>query len=236
MPRTARAAVADLCYHVLNRGNGHAEVFHKPGDYLAFLDLVAHASERLPMRVLGYCLMPNHFHLVLRPHGDGDLGRWMHWLLTTHVRRYRRHYGSSGHVWQGRFKAFPCHDDDHLVTLLRYVERNALRAGLTERAESWPHGSLAQVVNGPGRVRLEPGPVLRDAAWVARVNEPLSEAELAAVRRCVGRSAPFGDASWAAATATRLGLESSLRARGRPRATESLPATGGARPDESCSP
>ncbi|HEU5116465.1 MAG TPA: transposase, partial [Isosphaeraceae bacterium] len=107
MPRTIRASAADYCYHVLNRGNGRAEVFHKPADYDAFLEMVAAAQKRLPMRVLGYCLMPNHFHLVLRPHHDGDLSRWMQWLLTTHVRRYRRHYGSSGHVWQGRFKALP---------------------------------------------------------------------------------------------------------------------------------
>src|SRR5688572_10749124 len=106
MPRTARAAVGGLCYHVLNRGNGRAAVFHKPEDYDAFVDLFVAANERLPMRILGWCLMPNHFHLVLRPHADGDLRRWMQWLMTSHVRRYHRHYQSSGHVWQGRFKAF----------------------------------------------------------------------------------------------------------------------------------
>ena len=75
MPRTARAAVGGLCYHVLNRGNGRADVFHKPEDFDAFVDLFAPACERLRMRILGWCLMPNHFHLVLRPHDDGDLGR-----------------------------------------------------------------------------------------------------------------------------------------------------------------
>ena len=217
MSRTLRASAADICYHALNRGNGRAEVFHKPGDYRAFVELIARAADRLPMRVLGYCLMPNHFHLVVRPMGDGDLSRWMQWLLTTHVRRYRKHYGSSGHVWQGRFKAFPCQDDDHLITLLRYVERNALRAGLVERAEAWPFGSLSATTGRPGPVRIEPGPVARDAAWVARVNEPMSEAELAAMRRCVARGAPHGSEGWAARTAESLGLESSLRPRGRPR-------------------
>ena len=158
MPRTARASAADYCYHVLNRGNGRAEVFHKRDDYAAFLDMIAAASARLPMRVLGYCIMPNHFHLILRPLGDGDLGRWMQWFLTTHVRRYRRHYGSSGHIWQGRFKAFPCQDDDHLLTVLRYVERNALRAGLVAKAEDWPYGSLHATVHPPGPVPLEPSP------------------------------------------------------------------------------
>ena len=98
MPRTARAAVGGMIYHALNRGNRRAEVFHKPGDYDAFVAAIADARWRLPVDVLAYCLMPNHFHLVLRPHGDGDLGRWMQWLLTAHARRYHRHYGTTGHV------------------------------------------------------------------------------------------------------------------------------------------
>src|SRR5688500_15490888 len=93
MPRTARASVGNPCYHVRNRGNGRSEVFHKDEDYIAFLQLMSDANDRLPMRLLGYCLMPNHFHLVLWPHADGDLSRWMQWLLTAHVRRYHRHYG-----------------------------------------------------------------------------------------------------------------------------------------------
>jgi putative transposase len=119
MPRTARASAANSCYHVFNRGDGRAQVFHKAGDYEAFLGLIAEAQGRLPILVLGYCVMPNHFHLVVRPYGDGDLSRWMQWLLTSHVRRYRRHYGSSGHVSQGRSRAFPVQDDEHLLTVLR---------------------------------------------------------------------------------------------------------------------
>ena len=69
MPRTARASVGDMCYHVLNRGNARAAVFRKDGDYDAFLDLIADACDRIPMRVLGYCLMPNHFHLGERKRG-----------------------------------------------------------------------------------------------------------------------------------------------------------------------
>ena len=127
MPRTARASEAGYAYHVLNRGNARSEVFHKEGDYAAFLQAMKESSVRLPMRLLAYCLMPNHFHLVVRPHATGDLSRWMQWLMTTHVRRYLRHYQHTGHVWQGRFKAFPIQDDDHLITVVRYVERNPLR-------------------------------------------------------------------------------------------------------------
>ena len=165
MPRTARASIGGLCSHVLNRGNGRATVFHKDGDFDAFAALLTETSEHHPMRLLAWCLLPNHFHLVLWPRQDGDLSRFMQWLLTSHVRRYHRHYHGSGHVWQGRFKAFPIQQDEHLLTVLRYVERNALTAGLVERAEQWRWGSLwargnqEAAVGEVGRCRRHPIPV-----------------------------------------------------------------------------
>jgi putative transposase len=210
--------VGGICYHVLNRGNGRREVFFKDGDYRAFLKALGHACEEVPMRVLAYCLMPNHFHLAVWPQADGDLSRWMHWLLNAHVRRYHQHYHSSGHLWQGRFKAFPIQQDDHLLTVLRYIERNPVRAGLVARAEQWMWSSAALWLAGarwPGYV--EAGPTERGADWLAWVNEPVSEAELAAVRTSVNRGRPYGDGVWAEQTAQALGLEASLRPRGRPK-------------------
>ena len=236
MPRTARASVGGICYHVLNRGNGRAKVFRKSGDYAAFVDLVAAANERLAMRVLGYVLLPNHFHLVLWPHRDGDLSRWMQWLMTSHVRRYHQHYHSSGHVWQGRFKAFPIEQDAHLISVLRYVERNPLRADLVERAEDWPWSSLAWRAGFGKRVHgkrpseeprsgkrpalLAKWPVACPRDWIERVNAPQTPAEVLAVRHSIDRGAPYGDKSWSAQTAVELGLESALRPRGRPKKTE----------------
>src|SRR5205807_2713995 len=107
MPRTGRAAIGGYCYHAMNRGNERAEVFHSEDDYHAFVRLMRQASARVGMRVIAYCLMPNHFHCVLGPRGDVDMARWMEWLLTTQVSRYRKRYGGSGHVWQGRYRAFP---------------------------------------------------------------------------------------------------------------------------------
>ncbi len=217
MPRTARASVGGMCYHVLNRGNGQAEVFHKDSDYAAFVQLMADAQERLPMRILAYVLMPNHFHLVLWPRGAGDLSRWMQWLLTSHVRRYHRHYHGSGHVWQGRFKAFPIQQDEHLLAVLRYVERNPLRAKLVRRAEAWAWSSLSWRPSGKRSELLSDWPVPRPRDWPKRVNLVQSAAELAAVRRSIVRGTPWGHELWTQRTAARLGLESSLRPRGRPR-------------------
>ncbi len=217
MPRTARASVGGVCYHVINRGNGREKVFHKAADYAAFVKLMAEGHERLPIRVLGFCLMPNHFHLVLWPWADGELSRWMQWLLTSHVRRYHRHYGGSGHVWQGRFKAFPIQQDEHLLTVLRYVERNALRAGLVERAEDWQWSSVGWWERADRPTFLHNGPVDRGRRWVADVNRAMTPAEEEAIRRSVNRGTPWGTESWQRRTATRLGLESSLRPRGRPK-------------------
>jgi putative transposase len=217
MPRTARASVGDVCYHVINRGNAHGEVFHKDDDFAAFVTLVHQACERLPMRVLAYCLMPNHFHLVLWPFGDGDLSRWMQWLTTSHVRRYHRHYQGSGHVWQGRFKAFPIQQDSHLLTVLRYVERNPIRANLVRRAEHWAWSSAAMWRREELPTWLQVGPVRYSGNWLTWVNRPQTDAEEAALRKCIDRGSPFGGPVWQRQTASRLGLESSLRPRGRPR-------------------
>jgi putative transposase len=223
MPRVPRAPVGDQCYHVLNRGNARRQVFFKDRDYDAFLKALAHACVEVPMRVLAWCLLPNHFHLVVWTQEDGDLSRWMHWLQNTHVRRYHQHYHSSGHLWQGRFKAFPIQHDEHLLTVLRYVERNPLRADLVERAEEYPWSSLQCLrpdAQAPGY--WHPGPVPQPAHWVAWVNQPLTVEELAEVRTCVARGRPYGQQAWTQRTAARLGLGATLRPRGRPRKQQSL--------------
>jgi putative transposase len=218
MPRTARAAVGGFCYHVMNRGNERAQVFHSDDDYHAFVALMRQAGARVPMRLIAYCLMPNHFHAVLWPPGDTDMARWMEWLLTTQVSRYRRRHGGSGHVWQGRYKAFPIELGDHLLTVLRYVERNALRANLVSRAEDWPWSSLPEWLSPPALPWLDPGPVARTADWLARVNAAQTEAELTRLRQSVHRGVPFGSAIWVEQTAAAFGLGATLRsgAGGRP--------------------
>jgi len=216
MPRTARASAGGYCYHVINRGNARSRVFHKGGDYEAFLGLMAEASVRTPLRVLSYCLMPNHFHFAVWPLDDGDLSRWMQWLLTAHVRRYHRHNDSTGHVWQGRFKAFPIQEEAHLVRVIRYIERNPLRSGLVDRAEKWRWSSLSRV-NLPPTLSEGPVPITRGPAWNESVNAPMTEPEVAKIRESIRRNRPLGDDAWISQTAATLGLESSLRAPGRPR-------------------
>ena len=217
MGRTARASQGGFVYHVLNRGNGRADVFHNDDDYAAFVTLMQEAHEKVPIRLVGYCLMTNHFHLVLWPHGDGDLSRWMQWLMTAHVRRYHLHYKGSGHVWQGRFKAFPIQDDEHYLTVLRYVERNPLRANLVQQSQDWDWSSLNPTQRSGPIGMLSEGPVAKPAEWTRFVNGVETEAELTALRHSVSRRTPFGDPNWQNTTATQLGVEASMRLLGRPR-------------------
>lgn len=215
MPRTARAMVGDLCYHVINRGNARATVFHDQRDYRAFLTLVQLASERVPMRILAYCLMPNHFHLVLWSYTDGDISRWMHWLLTAHTKRHHRLRRTSGRIWQGRFKAFPIQQDRHLLTVMRYVERNPLRANLVETAADWDWSSIGRTNATHGLTT--PAPVNKPDNWLDVVDKPHTQAEIDSLRRCSAKNMPFGNASWTRSTAENLGLTSSLRRPGRPK-------------------
>jgi putative transposase len=214
MPRNPRSSQGGYCYHVLNRGNARKTVFFKDGDYIAFIKLLKEAHEQTPMRLLAYCLMPNHFHLVLWPHHDGDLSNYMGWLMTAHVRHYHQHYHSSGHIWQGRFRDFPIQEDDHLLTVLRYVERNPLRANLVRSAADWRWSSIGPVWEGAPLLDL--GPVRRPSDWLGFVNEPQTEKEVERMRECTRRRRPFGAVPWQKQTAARLGLEASLRPRGRP--------------------
>ena len=221
MPRSARQTPGDYVYHALNRATARLKLFRKAADYGAFLRVLDEALEQHPLRVLGYCIMPTHWHFLLWPAADGELTSFLRWLTLTHSVRWHKHYHStgSGHVYQNRFKAFAVAEDEHLLSVLRYVERNPLRAGLVRRAEDWPWSSLACRLAGGELAlrRLHPGPVGLATDWVELLNESQTEAELEALRRSVARGRPYGSDGWVQAVVQRLGLQSTIRPRGRPR-------------------
>jgi putative transposase len=221
MGRPHRAAEGGYVYHVLNRANARTTIFAEQEDFAAFEKVLLQAVERSSTRLLAYCLMPNHWHLVVWPRKDNELSKFLGWLTLTHTQRWHAHRDSAGtgHLYQGRFKSFPIQQDEHLYAVARYVERNALRANLVRRAEQWHFGSLARWLRGSAEDQsmLAAWPVPRKANWVEYVNAPQSEAEVAAVRYSVQRGSPFGDESWSDKTVRRLALESTLRPRGRPK-------------------
>ncbi len=221
MPRPPRADEAGGLYHALNRGNLRTTVFHKESDYVAFERILAEGLELHQIELYAYQLMPNHYHLVLRPLADREMSRFMGWIGGTHTMRYHAHYHTSGmgHVYQQRYKSFPIQNDEHFHVICQYVERNALRAGLVGQAEDWRWGSLWRWLQEaePKPPLLSKWPIPRLPRWVQRVNEALSDKELESLRLCAQRGRPFGDESWTETIARRLNLESTMRPRGRKR-------------------
>ncbi len=221
MPRRPRLATGGLAYHVLNRRVGRLPLFEKPADYLAFENILSEANQRTGVRMAAYCLMPNHWHLLLWPREDGELSEIMRWITVTHTQRWHahRHSSGTGSVYQGRFKSFPVQTDDHFVTVARYVERNALRANLVSRAEEWRWSSLFQYVHRGTKFFevINEWPVERPKDWVGFVNGHEKDSELEDMRSAAQRGRPFGAEDWMIKTAKQLGLISSLNPRGRPK-------------------
>ena len=221
MPRRPRVSSGGYAYHVLNRAVARDCIFQKEADYLANERVLDEVYQRLPMRLLGYCLMPNHWHLVVWPEKDGELSEFMRLLTVTHTQRWHAHYHSAGTgpLYQGRFKSFPIERDEHLLTVLRYVERNPLRAKRVERAENWRWSSLGLRRRADAPHWLLPTdrwPVHRREDWLTWVNRPQTMKEVDAIRVCVKRGRPYGSDRWIARTAKALSLQSTLRPRGRP--------------------
>jgi putative transposase len=204
------------------------DLFSKPEDFAAFVRLLEQGRQRYPgVRVLGYCLMSNHWHLVLWPKVGSDLSRFMGWISTTHVRRWREHRGSvgEGHLYQGRFKSFIVQDDAHLLTLLRYVESNPLRAGMVKQAQDWLWSSLSRSAGIDGvRIQLTAWPVDRPRNWSRLVNASLDDRDLSRIGTSLARSRPLGDDAWVRQMVARLGLESTIRDPWRPKKNKLRPA------------
>ena len=219
MPRVGRIAPGGFIYHVLNRGVGKMALFRSGKDFEAFQRCLVETQRQTPMRVLGFCVMSNHWHLLLWPERHGDLARFMMRLTIRHVRRwleYRKQVGD-GHVYQGRYKSFVIQDDGHLATVCRYVERNPVRAGMARSCRDWTWSSAGQDDLPPElRVALTEFTGLRGKNWIEWVDRPQTAAEEQAVQDCIKKNRPFGSEKWLETTRRTLGWREPLR-RGRPR-------------------
>lgn len=224
MPRAPRIDIGGEIYHVINRANGRHPIFHAKEDYIHFEKLLVKAKEQANMRVLAYCVMPNHWHLVLYPRHDGDLSTFMQWLTLTHTQQYHAKTKTIGygHLYQGRYKSFLVQKDQYLFQLIRYVERNPLRAKLVRRAENWQWGSAHRRLNGlPKEISLLSDPPIdlpRDyQAWL---NEAEDEKTLTFVRESVSKGKPYGTIGWVEKMVEKYQLFLTTRRRGRPKKYE----------------
>ena len=208
-------------YHVLNRAVAGLPLFRKEADFEAFERIMIEAQALHPIRILAWCMMQNHWHFILWPREEGEVTAYMRWLAHTHAMRWHVAHGTvgRGHLYQGRFKAFPIQEDDHFLAACRYVERNALSAGAVQRAQDWRWGSLWARRHGDEQLQalLSDWPVQRPKDWARLVNRPMTKQEAEAIQTCVARNRPYGNENWQNKQVKHLGLSHTMRREGRPR-------------------
>jgi putative transposase len=163
----------------MNRSIRNVLIFSDAADYTTFRRTLVEGLERIPLGVLAFCLMPNHWHVVLRSGDIASMSRLMHWVTTTHAGRWHRSRDSRGlgPVYKGRFLAVALEDADDVMRVCRYVERNPLKAGLVDKAEAWHWSSLAERQRVQPAVPLVDLPILRSRSWVDYVNRPAIRSE-----------------------------------------------------------
>ncbi|MEK7128747.1 MAG: transposase [Patescibacteria group bacterium] len=221
MPRNARVDVGGEVYHVINRANGRLRIFNKDEDYQLFEKLLLETKELIGMRILAYELMSNHWHLVLYPKNDGDLGAFMHRLSNAHTRKVhaRTNTNGSGHLYQGRYKSFLVDSENYLLAVIKYVERNAVRAKLVRRCEDWQWGGAWRRVHGTTEQKklLDRIPTSLPDDYTKWINASERPDNLDAIRISVNKSVPYGRAGWIEKMVLKHHLESTLKSPGRPK-------------------
>jgi len=220
MGRVRRVDVGGMVYHALNRGNFRSALFKSQGHYEEFLALLEESLNFVPMRILAYCLMPNHWHLVLYPRADGDLSKFLQRITLTHTQRYRARTRTVGygHLYQGRYKSLLVQGDQHFLALVRYVERNAKRAALVKRAEDWPWSSVyARRYGDENRKKmLSRWPIAEPDNYLQWLNRSQPKEEIENIRYAIKRNRPYGSERWVGKVVREFGLENTVRKRGRP--------------------
>lgn len=208
-------------YHVINRANARVRIFDNNKDYQSFEIILEEAVEKFDMRLLAYCIMPNHFHLVLYPKNDGDLIKFMGWLTNTHTRRWHTEKDTigQGHLYQGRYKSFICQNDNHFISLVKYVEQNAKKANLVKKAENWKWSSLWRRENGSIKQKkiLSDWPLSIPKDYLSWINEDQTKQEKEVIEKSIIKGNPYGGDYWVANTVKKFGLEQTLRRVGRPK-------------------
>lgn len=221
MPRSARVAPGGEVYHVINRAAARFRMLRTDKDFLAFEKIMSEAMVKYPTRLLSYCLMGNHWHMVIWPREDGELSAFVRWLTLTHAVRWRVAHKTvgMGPLYQGRYKSFIIQKEESLELICRYVERNALSAGLVKRAEDWRWSSLWLREHGTAEQKslLSDWPIQRGRNWIELVNEAMTEREVERIQQSMKREKPMGSDGWTKRMIERHGLERTIRPEGRPR-------------------
>jgi len=141
MPRRPRELVDGGIYHVFNRGNDRRNLFQEEVDYCCFLNHLRSAKAKYEAALYHYCLMPNHFHLLVKIHHCRDLAAFMHRLQLAYARYFKKTRAFTGHVFQERFRSPRIHQESYYLQCGRYIERNPVKAGLVQEAAEYLYSS-----------------------------------------------------------------------------------------------
>ena len=196
MPRLPRIVIPEFPHHLTQRGNRKSEVFIDTMDRNFFLSLVEEHTKDNGIEVSSYCLMENHFHLIVHPETKLGLSKGMHRIDGVYAQYFNQKYQFTGHLWQDRF--FACVlDNSHFWNAIRYVEQNPVRAGIVSRAEAYKWSSA------PAHCGLRRDPLLSKIPlaathidhWSAWLAEGLPEEEHRRIRRATKKRSPicFGE-------------------------------------------
>ena len=220
MPRRTQFC-GEFIYHVMNRAAKRVQLFDANSDYIAVEGLLLKAKMATGIRLLDYCIMPNHFHFILWPKAASQMSQFMRRFTGAHAQFWQTAKCStgSGAVYQGRYKAIPVQTGQHFYNVCRYVERNPLRAGLVTRAEEWPWSGLWRRLHGEHVDLLDPWPIPCPHDWLQTLNAPAEAGDVENVQSAIRRGIPLGDPDWIEKTAEAVGLKSRLRPPGRPTRT-----------------
>ena len=197
--------MAGAAHHVTQRGNRRQQVFFGDEDYRAYRALLADGCASARISVWGYCLMPNHVHLMLGPSSADGLRAALAEAHRRYTRRVNFREGWRGYLWQGRFGSAAM-DEAHLMAAARYVELNPVRAGLTAKAEDWPWSSARAHLAGRDDGLVSTAPLFeREGDWRAFLDRGLDEGELAELRAGERTGRPLGSEAFVAALERDLG-------------------------------
>ncbi|KKW47981.1 hypothetical protein A2766_02635 [Candidatus Kaiserbacteria bacterium RIFCSPHIGHO2_01_FULL_58_22] len=220
MGRVARTDIGNHVYHVINRAVGRFQIFNGDEDYRMFQEMLLEAKEMVDMRILSFSLMPNHWHLQLYPENDGDMGEFMHWITNAHTRRVHALTETigTGPLYQGRYKSFLIQKDEHLLAVLKYIERNPVRAKMVKTPEKWRWGSAQVRLFGSPKMKkiLSESPVPLPRNYQKWIREPDKEDDLEEIRGSAQRGTPLGRSTWVENMINQYSLQATARRPGRP--------------------
>ena len=217
MPRIARVVVPDVPYHVTQRGNYRQDVFEDDADKLIYLDFFTLYAKKHRLKIYAYCLMDNHVHFVVEPKDEKSLGLVFNHTHMRYSQYFNRKRGLTGHLWQGRFFSCPL-DKEHLYEVIRYVELNPIRAGITQKLEEFAWSSARDHMLGIKSIPLSSiKKYLEIEDWKAYLSEVVNDDVLAAIRSKTKTGRPLGNSKFVAKLEKITGKSLSVLPQGRPK-------------------